>query len=69
MGKTTVARKMGKLFFSLGLLPTSDVVETTAAEFSTGYVGQAGSKTSDILMKARGKVLFIDEAYQVKSNV
>ncbi len=31
----------------------------------TGYVGQAGQKTREMLTKARGKVLFIDEAYQL----
>lgn len=56
---------MGKLFYSLGLLPTAEVIEITASDLITGYVGQASKKTADVLIKARGKVLFIDEAYQL----
>lgn len=37
----------------------------SASDFVTGYAGQAGIKTKEILTKARGKVLFIDEAYQL----
>lgn len=64
-GKTTIARRMGLMFYSLGLMPCSDVVEVSATDFLTGYAGQAGKKTVDILTKARGKVLFIDEAYRL----
>ena len=39
-GKTTVARRMGMLFESLGVLPSADVVQVSASEFSTGFVGQ-----------------------------
>lgn len=56
---------MGRMFFSLGLLPCDDVVEISASDLVTGYAGQAGQKTLDVLTKARGKVLFIDEAYQL----
>jgi hypothetical protein len=56
---------MGRMFFSLGLLPCDDVVEISASDLVTGFVGQAGGKTLDLLTKARGKVLFIDEAYQL----
>jgi AAA+ superfamily predicted ATPase len=64
-GKTTVARQMGKIFFDLNLLPFHDVVETSVSNFFTGYVGQAGKQTREIFQSARGKVLFIDEAYQL----
>eukprot|EP01032_Pedospumella_encystans_P014867 gene14867-17051_t len=64
-GKTTVARKMGQMFFSLGLLPTSDVVEIKAADLATGFVGQSAHKAAEVIRRAKGKVLFIDEAYQL----
>uniref|UniRef100_A0A7S0VPX4 AAA+ ATPase domain-containing protein n=1 Tax=Hemiselmis tepida TaxID=464990 RepID=A0A7S0VPX4_9CRYP len=64
-GKTTVARRMGRMFNSFGLLPTDEVVEASASDFVTGYVGQAGKVTRDTMAKAKGKVLFIDEAYQL----
>jgi replication-associated recombination protein RarA len=64
-GKTTVARLMGKMFHSLGLIPDPECIETTPTKFVTGYVGQAGKKTREMFKDARGKVLFIDEAYQL----
>lgn len=56
---------MGEVFYNLNLLPSADVIDIGAQELVTGYVGQAGKKTAEILHKARGKVLFIDEAYQL----
>jgi hypothetical protein len=53
---------MGRMFFSLGLLPCDDVVEISASDLVTGYLGQAGGKMLDVLTKARGKVLLLDEA-------
>lgn len=64
-GKTTIARLLGKMFLSLGLIPTDDFIETSASDLVPGYVGQTGGKTREIFSKARGKVLFIDEAYQL----
>jgi SpoVK/Ycf46/Vps4 family AAA+-type ATPase len=48
-GKTTVARRMGKMFHSLGLLPTDRVKEVSASDLITGYVGQAGKKTRETM--------------------
>jgi hypothetical protein len=56
---------MGKIFHSLGLLPTDEVEEITAADLMTGYAGQASMQTAEVMRRARGKVLFIDEAYQL----
>lgn len=47
-GKTTVARRMGRMFSRLGLLPCEDVVEVSASDLITGYVGQAGKKSKFI---------------------
>lgn len=44
-GKTTVARRMGRMFSRLGLLPCEDVVEVSASDLITGFVGQAGKKS------------------------
>lgn len=52
------------LFQSLGLLGCADVVECSATDFITGYANQAGGKTRQVFESARGKVLFIDEAYR-----
>ena len=64
-GKTTVAKRMGLLFESLGVLPTSEVVTVSASQLSSGFVGQTASKTRDVFDSARGAVLFIDEAYRL----
>lgn len=64
-GKTTVARRVGTLFCSLGLLASPDVVECSASNFTTGYAGQSGARTREMFDKALGKVLFIDEAYKL----
>jgi hypothetical protein len=64
-GKTTVARRMGELFHRLGVLGSAEVVEVSASEFSTGYVGQSAGKAREIFQRARGKVLFVDEAYRL----
>ena len=68
-GKTTVARRMGELYQLLDLLPSSEVVQTTAADLTTGYVGQARKQTRKIFESALGKVLFIDEAYGLNPKV
>lgn len=44
-GKTTVARRMGKMFYHLGLLPTDEFKELSASDMVTGYAGQAGQLT------------------------
>ena len=64
-GKTTIARIMGKLLTSLNLLGRNEVVECSASDLVTGYVGQAGSKTREMFRSALGGVLFIDEAYRL----
>lgn len=63
-GKTTVARRVGVLFESLGLLATSDIVCCSASDFTTGFANQSGGKTREVFEKAVGGVLFIDEAYR-----
>lgn len=56
---------MGLLFESLGILPSAEVYQCSAADFSTGFVGQAARKTREEFEKARGAVLFVDEAYRL----
>ncbi|MGN1283387.1 MAG: AAA family ATPase [Limosilactobacillus sp.] len=64
-GKTTVARIVGKLMYEEGILPTSNYVEVDRGDLVAGYVGQTSPKTTKILEKATGGVLFIDEAYDL----
>ncbi|KZV71056.1 P-loop containing nucleoside triphosphate hydrolase protein [Peniophora sp. CONT] len=67
-GKTTTARKMGKVYFDMGLLSSVEVVERSASDLMGEYVGQTGPKTLELFRKALGKVLFIDEAYRLSEG-
>lgn len=67
-GKTTVADIFGLALFENGVIPTSKVVRTTKKDLVAGYVGQTAQKTSEVIQKAYGGVLFIDEAYTLASD-
>lgn len=64
-GKTTTAKKMGKVFYDMGFLATAEVVDCSATDLVGQYVGQTGPKVQQLLDKALGKVLFVDEAYRL----
>jgi len=67
-GKTTVARKVGRLYHEMGLLATDEVVEASVQDMIADYVGQTVRKTRELIERAMGKVLFIDEAYRLTAN-
>jgi hypothetical protein len=67
-GKTTVARIVAKLYKSIGVLPKGHLVETGRNDLVAGYVGQTALKVQEVINKAMGGVLFIDEAYTLTQN-
>jgi Holliday junction resolvasome RuvABC ATP-dependent DNA helicase subunit len=62
-GKTTVARLVARLYKTIGILSRGQLVEATRAEMIAGYVGQTALKVQEVVRKAIGGILFIDEAY------
>ena len=69
VGKTTVARLMWSVLVDAGMLEQeAPFVEVQKTQLVAGFVGQTGEKTKEVVNKARGGVLFVDEAYQLISG-
>ncbi len=67
-GKTTVARIMADVFRTLGIVSRGQLVEADRSKLVAGYSGQTAIKTNQLIDSALGGVLFIDEAYTLKSS-
>lgn len=62
-GKTTIARIVAKMLYDLDILHENKLIETERKDFIGEYIGQTAPKVEDIINRAMGGVLFIDEAY------
>ena len=67
-GKTTVAEIIGKVFASWGILSGGRVIRTEKSEMVGQFIGETEFKMTNLLSRARGNILFIDEAYQLEEG-
>ena len=67
-GKTTVARLLAKIYRAIGVLSKGQLVEVDRSGLVAGFVGQTAIKTNEVVQKALGGVLFIDEAYALANQ-
>lgn len=67
-GKTTVARIVGRIYKRIGLLSKGHFIEVSRTDLIAGYQGQTALKVKKVIDRAKGGVLFIDEAYSITEN-
>lgn len=67
-GKTTVAKLVGRIYHSLGLLSKGDVIVTERSKIVGRYLGETERNVQLLLKEARGNVLFVDEAYTLSTD-
>lgn len=67
-GKTSIARKLGEIFSSIGLLPRGQVIEVDRSKMVSQYIGGTDKLVQQRCDEAQGGILFIDEAYTLKQD-
>jgi hypothetical protein len=68
IGKTEVAKIIGKIYLAMGILKNDKFIKATRSQLIGQYLGQTAPKTQDMINKAIGGVLFIDEVYSLGNS-
>lgn len=66
--KTTVARIIGRMYKAMGFLSKGQFIEASRTDLIAEYQGQTANKVKRLINRAKGGVLFIDEAYSLTEN-
>jgi stage V sporulation protein K len=66
--KTSFARILGQVYNSLGCLSKGHFIRASRRDFVAGFIGQSAEKTANLVDRARGGILFIDEAYSLTAT-
>ena len=67
-GKTTVADLLGEIYASMGVLTRGEVIYVERKDLVGQHIGETEAIVNKLLKRAKGNILFIDEAYQLYSN-
>lgn len=67
-GKTTIARVIAKLLFDMEVIQENKLIEVSSKDLIGSYTGQTAPKTAEVIERAMGGVLFIDEAYSISNS-
>ena len=67
-GKTTVARRLAEIYYSMGIIKKNKLVEVSASDLIAEYIGHTAIKTRNICRSAYDGILFIDEAYSLNPS-
>jgi AAA+ superfamily predicted ATPase len=67
-GKTEVARMYGDILWSLNKIPERKIIEVSKEDLVSPYIGETEIKTKEVIERAKGGILFVDEAYMLAGN-